>query len=134
MEKLFRKRIFLAGTLLLIMLGFHACKKEVPEPTVTYQNPYTQDNGGGNGIGSTGQAMFWTATTQYGQIYVEVTGTAGAYIMKASTSGTPACGTSGYANFTLAPGSYSWTALAPGVNWNGTIVVTEGGCVRRQLY
>lgn len=49
-------------------------------------------------------------------------------------SGNPNCGATGCANFTLAPGTYSFTASCSGRTWSGSNTVTAGGCMLARLY
>ncbi|WP_310008366.1 hypothetical protein [Flavobacterium granuli] len=80
-----------------------------------------------------GQVLFWTETDLgVGSITVTCNGinkTMNQYY----TSGSPSCGSTGAANFTLAPGDYSYTASGGTLLWSGTITVTAGGCLKTQL-
>lgn len=49
-------------------------------------------------------------------------------------SGTPPCAATGCANFTLNPGTYSFTASCSGQTWSGTNAVTSGGCQLSELH
>jgi hypothetical protein len=90
------------------------------------------DDSGGGGS-TTGNAMFWTSSDLgCGGIYVFISNSSGA-ISQYYSGGTPNCGASGCANFTLPPGNYSYTASCSSWNWNGTITVTAGGCSRMRL-
>lgn len=85
--------------------------------------------GGGGGGGSTGQLMVWTATDwQCGTISVSCGGYSGG-VSQYYYSGTPSCGASGCATFTLAPGTYTVSASCSSRSWpGGTYTVTAGGC------
>jgi hypothetical protein len=87
----------------------------------------------GGGGGSTGQAMFWIASDlSCGNITVNCNGQSRT-ISSFYSSGAPSCGASGTATFSMAPGTYSYTASCTGKTWNGTITVTAGGCSKLQL-
>jgi len=45
----------------------------------------------------------------------------------------PDCGENGCANFNLNEGTYTYTASAESSTWNGTVIVTKGGCTKQQL-
>lgn len=94
----------------------------------------TSAGGGGGGGGSTtGQALFWTASDLgCGTITVNCNGQSRT-ITSYYSSGTPACGASGAATFSFAPGTYSYTASCSGKTWNGTVTSTAGGCSKIQL-
>gem|GEM_PF-1278841 len=89
-------------------------------------------NYSGGGGSTTGQALFWLASDLgCGNINVTVAGQSKA-ISTYSTSGTPACGAGG-ATFTLAPGTYAYTASCTGENWSGNVTITANGCSKIQL-
>ncbi|HEY5509350.1 MAG TPA: hypothetical protein VIK29_11800, partial [Paludibacter sp.] len=49
-------------------------------------------------------------------------------------SGAPNCGSSGCANFTLNPGTYTYKATTTGGwSWSGSISITSGNCSKMQL-
>lgn len=88
---------------------------------------------GGSSGGTTGSATFWVSSDfSCGSITVSVSGQ-GKTISSYYSSGAPSCGASGCANFTLASGSYSFSASCSGHTWQGTINVTSGGCSKMQL-
>lgn len=89
---------------------------------------------GGGGSGTTsGQAMFWIASDLgVGAISVTCNGSTKTF-NSFYNSGAPACGATGVANFTLNPGTYSYTASGGTLKWSGTITVTSGGCFKMQL-
>jgi len=88
---------------------------------------------GGNSGSTTGSATFWVSSDfSCGNITVSVNGQ-NKTITSYYSNGTPNCAASGCANFTLAGGSYSFTASCSGHSWQGTINVTSGGCSRMQL-
>ncbi len=91
---------------------------------------------GGSGTGSgggTGSVMFWNSSDQgCGAITVTIgsqTGTISSYY----SSGAPGCGGSGCANFTLAPGTYSFSARCSRYSWSGQVTATAGGCLKMLL-
>ena len=47
--------------------------------------------------------------------------------------GAPGCGASGCANFDLPAGTYSFTARCTDKSWDGSVVVTAGGCCMLRL-
>lgn len=95
--------------------------------------PCDGGGGGGGGGSNTGSAMFWTSSDLgCGNISVSLSSSSGT-ISQYYSSGTPECGASGCANFTLAPGTYNFTASCSSKNWSGSINVTEDGCSRIRL-
>ena len=83
---------------------------------------------------NTGRATFWTnSDLGCGSISVTCSSQSGT-ITSYYSSGTPSCGASGCANFTLPPGTYSFSASCTNKTWNGTITVTQGGCSTMRLY
>lgn len=90
-------------------------------------------SGGSGGGSSTGNAMFWTSSDLgCGSISVNLS-TSSATISQFYSSGTPECGASGCANFTLEPGTYNFTASCSSKNWSGSINITANGCARLRL-
>ena len=95
----------------------------------------TNTGGGGTGGGGTGtgQTTFWVATDLgVGNITVTCNNTTQT-ITGFSSSGAPSCGASSCANFTLNPGTYSYSASGGSLTWSGTITVTSGSCSKQQL-
>lgn len=90
-------------------------------------------NGGGGGA-TTGQVIFWTSSDfGCGNITVVCNGIS-RQITGYYSSGTPDCGDTYGANFTLNPGSYNFTATCSGGNsWSGNITITAGICSKMQL-
>jgi len=91
-------------------------------------------NGNGNGGGSgNGNVMFWTQSDfGCGFITVNISGSSGT-ISGYYSGGSPSCGASSAANFSLPAGSYSFTASCDELTWDGTVTVTSGGCYKMQL-
>lgn len=100
----------------------------------TKDNSNNGTGGGGTGGGgvTTGQVIFWTAT-DLGCGNITVTCNGSSKIITGYNGSTPACGASYAATFTLAPGTYNFTASCSGVNWTGTVLITAGGCSTMQL-
>lgn len=90
-------------------------------------------NGGGGGA-TTGQVIFWTSSDfGCGNITVVCNGIS-RQITGYYSSGTPDCGDTYGANFTLNPGSYNFTAACSGGNsWSGNITIAAGICSKMQL-
>jgi len=72
-----------------------------------------------------GNVYFWYNTT--GTTATVIINGQNEYITTHYTSD-PGCGASGDANFSLPPGSYSYTASSSFSNWSGTVTVTSNGC------
>ncbi len=86
-------------------------------------------NSGGGGT-ATGNLMFFSRKDHgCGVITVTVNGSSRAFT-NYYPSGDPACGAQGGANFTFAPGTYSYSAKCSNKTWNGTVTVTANGCSR----
>ena len=82
---------------------FGSCKKTTVDP-----------GGSGNGGGGSGQAMFWTASDLgCGNISVTCNGTT--LLVTGYNQNAPACGSSNSATFTLAPGTYNYSASCTGL-------------------
>ena len=84
-----------------------------------------------------GKVIFWQSTTgtQYLVTTVTLNGATGSITVNKSS--TPSCGDSGCANFTLQPGTYTYSATeaSPGTaTWSGSVTITEDGCLAFQLY
>lgn len=88
--------------------------------------------GGGGGSGS-GNAVFWIGSDLgHGNITVTCNGSSQT-ISSYYSSGNPSCGSTGCANFSLNPGTYSFSAVAGSYSWDGYITVTGNGCIKQQL-
>jgi len=92
------------------------------------------NNGGGNnggGNNSVGQITFWNNDSWIGNISVSFGGTTKVINANVNPSN---CNTSGCANFTIAPGTYPYTASATtGEYWSGSHTVTSNGCLKVNL-
>ncbi len=75
-----------------------------------------------------GSAMFYYNAAG-NDATVTVNGLVG-YITSYYTGQSPPCGSSGCANFTLSPGTYSYHVETTQSLWDGTITVTANGCAR----
>ncbi|MDX1902639.1 MAG: hypothetical protein SFU27_00660 [Thermonemataceae bacterium] len=92
------------------------------------------NGGGGNNNSTIGSATFWTQTDLgCGSITVSCGGTTQT-ITSYYSSGNPGCSASGCANFSLAPGTYNYSASCSSYTWDGTITVTAGNCSTMRLY
>lgn len=93
----------------------------------------SSSSGGG---GSYGKVTFWTESDQNcGNITVKVTGYSSKYITSYYYNGLSGCDRSGCANYTLSPGTYTYTASCSGYTWGpSTFTITAGGCLRYELY
>lgn len=89
-----------------------------------------------SGSTSSGKVTFYTQTDLgCGTITVTVSGQGSQYISSYYSSGISGCDKSGCANFTLPPGTYSYSASCSGYNWGPTsFTVTANGCLKYQLY
>jgi hypothetical protein len=94
------------------------------------------NNGGGNNGGggsSDGQISFWIGYDyQCGPITVTVNGQTRS-ITGYYSNGINDCNSSGNANYTLSPGTYSFTATCQSYNWSGTFEIKANGCLRMNL-
>jgi hypothetical protein len=91
------------------------------------------DGGSGDNGTSSGDAIFWVASDfGLGNIDVTCNGVTKT-ISSFYSSGAPACGSSGCANFSFSPGKYSFTARASSTTWNGDVTITKGGCSKMQF-
>ncbi|MGG5507080.1 MULTISPECIES: hypothetical protein [unclassified Myroides] len=105
--------------------------------TTMYFKKYTGgtgSGGGNNGGGSSdGQISFWIGSDyQCGPITVTVNGQSRS-ITSYYSNGIADCNATGNANFTLAPGTYSFTATCQSYNWSGTFEIKAAGCLRMNL-
>ncbi|MDR6969472.1 hypothetical protein J2X31_003503 [Flavobacterium arsenatis] len=95
-------------------------------------NVFPCDGSGGGGSGE-GNIMFWIGSDLgCGNISVTLQGQGSGSITSYYGS-SPNCGASGCANFTVAPGTYSYTASCGNYTWNGTITVPANQCYKMQL-
>lgn len=93
----------------------------------------TQLVAGSTSGGSTGQLMFWVQSDLgCGTITVSLNSSQGT-ISQYYSSGAPSCGATGTATFSVAPGSYNFSASCSGKSWSGTVTASAGGCFKEQL-
>ncbi|MFZ4796762.1 MAG: hypothetical protein ACOYMA_04665 [Bacteroidia bacterium] len=86
----------------------------------------------GSGSTSNGSIVFWVGSDLgCGTVKVNLNGSTGNISSYYSSS--PSCGASGCANFTLPPGSYSYSASCGSYTWSGTVNATSNGCYKLQL-
>lgn len=110
------KKIFLLLTFIMLF----SCSKEEDDQQTTPTN-------------SNGNATFWVSSNlQVGNISVTCNGIT-QIISGYYSAAIPSCGASYCANFYLAPGTYSYSAVGGSLSWNGSIVITSGGCSRLEL-
>ena len=96
-------------------------------------NNFCSASGGGDSSTS-GKALFWTSSDLgCGDITVTLSATTGV-ISSYYNSGTPDCGATGCANYTLPVGTYNFTAKCSTKNWSGSITITANGCSKMRLY
>lgn len=96
-------------------------------------NNFCSASGGGDSSTS-GKALFWTSSDLgCGNITVTLSATTGV-ISSYYNSGTPDCGATGCANYTLPAGTYNFTAKCSTKNWSGSITITANGCSKMRLY
>ena len=113
------------GILALTNCGKKGCKTST---ACNYDASVTEDDGT---CITKGQVTFWN-TSSPNIITVSISGQSNQTI----TSSSPAtsCGGSGFANFTLCPGTYSFTATDGTSNWSGNnVAITDNGCLLYQL-
>lgn len=88
------------------------------------------DGGGGSGNGN---IIFWINSDMgCGNINVTLQGQGSSSISNFYAS-SPNCGASGCANFTVAPGTYNFTANCGDYSWDGSVTVSEDQCYKMQL-
>ncbi len=83
-------------------------------------------------VPASGNAIFWTRA-DFGCGNITVTINTESRTSTSFANIAPNCGASNFANFTLPAGTYQYTARCTGLEWNGNITVTSGGCVRQEL-
>ena len=91
------------------------------------------EEGGGGGDGN-GQITFWLQSDLgCGPISVTLHNQGSGTITDYYSS-SPSCGASGCANFTVPPGTYSFSASCDGHTWDSTVTVSANQCFKMQLY
>ena len=80
---------------------------------------------------SKGDVTFYTSTN-YGTVSVSINGQSGG-ISYPITFGTPSCNESGCANFSLSPGTYSFSASCSIGTWSGNVTIVPNGCMTVHL-
>ncbi|SCY93364.1 hypothetical protein [Flavobacterium caeni] len=91
----------------------------------------SNENGGGGGGDS--QIVFWTATSQYGQIDIYVNGSFRGTITN-TYSGAPSCGAGGCVTVTISGTGNTWYATAGNHTWNSSALTLTSACTTMQLY
>ena len=83
---------------------------------------------------TSGQNIFWTANSSYGNITVYVDGAYAGQFSYYSASGTaPDCGTAGFLTVSKSVGAHSFTASCSSGNWNGNFNIIGGFCSQMEL-
>lgn len=101
--------------------------------TLYYRSDQFPCDGGGSGGSTTGKVMFWVSSDLgCGPISVSLNGSSGT-ITSYYSNNSPDCGGNGCANFTLPPGNYSYSASCSNGTWNGSVLITSGGCYKIKL-
>lgn len=97
-------------------------------------NTFCDGSGGGGTGDENGNIVFWIQSDLgCGNISVTLQGQ-GSGMITSYYNSSPSCGASGCANFTVAPGTYSFTASCQNRTWESSITVTAGQCFKMQLY
>ncbi|WP_276346855.1 carboxypeptidase-like regulatory domain-containing protein [Daejeonella sp. JGW-45] len=94
----------------------------------------TVSGGGTPGTGGNGNIIFYTKSDLgCGSIKVTINGQTGT-INQYFSSGAPACGNNGGANFSLPAGNYTFTAECTNYKWTSTpVTITAGQCFKMEL-
>lgn len=85
---------------------------------------------------TTGECIFWTSTSTYGQIKIQINGgNVGTVTVYSSNGLAPDCGTNGYVTIDRPAGTYSYHAESLDGNWvwNGSVTIANGVCKKIQL-
>ena len=96
----------------------------------------SDDDDGDDSSNNEGKVTFWTGSDGgCGDITVTVNGEGTGSITGYYENGISGCDASAGANFTLDPGSYSYTAspVSCNVSWDGSFNITSNGCLRYEL-
>ncbi|GEM_PF-2472510 len=80
-----------------------------------------------------GNLIFWEDSSTGCSVATNVTINGVTKQVTSFSTAEPACGTSGNAQFTLTPGSYSYTASCSGTTKSGTVTVVNGQCTPVKL-
>jgi major membrane immunogen (membrane-anchored lipoprotein) len=130
--------IFSTGLVLL----FAACRKNQCYNQYCLNGGYCENGGCQCPPGVTGPhcdsnhlgyVTFWASSNcNCGPISVTCNGYT-AHMTEYFPTDTPACGAQGCANFSLAPGTYNYTASCTDSSWSGSVTVSTGNCTRQQL-
>ncbi|MBS1685503.1 MAG: hypothetical protein JSS76_12130 [Bacteroidetes bacterium] len=136
------KNSIIAGVVLLITaLGAASCRKDIYGCTDPYASNYAPNANVDNGSCTYvryGNVMFWTDRNE-GTVQITIggqTSTITGYV----TGGTPSCGNTVSANFSLEEGTYTYNVVAgpspaypQGYTYTGTAVAQNGICNAYQL-
>ncbi|WP_026703807.1 hypothetical protein [Flavobacterium soli] len=115
-----------------LLVGVPNQALETHNAQIYYKSDAFPCDGGGGGSGEE-NIMFWIGSDLgFGSISVTLEGQGSGSITSYYGS-SPDCGASGCANFTVAPGTYSFSASCGDYTWDGSITVTENQCSKMQL-
>src|SRR3954465_6992535 len=84
-----------------------------------------------------GSVVFWNLVgDEIGNVEVTIKGTI--VTVTKDFNSAPDCNTTGAATFSLAPGTYDYSArevsgLPPLLTWSGTVTITSTGCSKKRL-
>jgi hypothetical protein len=78
-----------------------------------------------------GQVSFWNNQSFVGVVQVTINGNSRS--ITTTQTANPGCTSTGAANFSLSPGSYSYTATDGTFNWSGRVTVSSDKCLTIQL-
>lgn len=88
---------------------------------------------GTSGSARTGQVMFFTGVDMKCGAITVTCGGSSKTISGYYSGGTPSCGASATATFSLNPGKYAFSAKCSSKSWSGTITVTADNCASMRL-
>ncbi|MBS1619074.1 MAG: hypothetical protein JST76_11180 [Bacteroidetes bacterium] len=129
-----KKPLIIVTTMLLLAVAGSGCRKDIYGCTDPYAANYAPNANVDNGsCRYYGQVMFWfDANNGTGTVTINgQSATISGYV----TGGTPSCGNTVSATFTLPEGQYAYSATATnGYTWTGTATVVADGCQAYQLH
>lgn len=136
-----KKPLIAIAAILVIALSSSGCRKDIYGCTDPYAANYNRSANVDNGTCyyiQYGDVMFWTDRNE-GNVQVTINGQT-ATITGYVTGGTPSCGNTVSANFSLQEGTYTYSVVAgpspaypSGYTYTGTAVAQHGVCNAYQL-